>query len=314
MRIALVHNVGAGEGIYETNDLARLFRDAGYEVVAIVNETSEIARAIETGADVLAVAGGDGTVAKAAIALCDRNSKVPLLILPVGTSNNIARALRIHATIPAIIKGLGSAQPVQLDIGRVSAKSGTAPFVEAAGVGFIGTMLHEEHSLRTRLERFVRNLPPSRAGHFEMAARGVARLIRRQPARHHDVVADGENLSGEYLAVEAMNIPTIGPRIHLAPHALPGDGLLDLLLVHPEDRAALADHVASFGSHRDLPPAMFRRVRRVEISWPTNAGHVDDEPWPRLRGADAGQHGVRVQIGLRGAVNILLAQAGVGRS
>src|SRR5688500_5101103 len=162
MHVALIHNPDAGEGVYEKQDLERLFRDAGHEVDAFGERRAAIERAVASGADVLVVAGGDGSVAKTAISLHRHGSKLPLSILPVGTANNIARSLGIDAATPVLIKSLAAAQPVRLDIGRATGPWGATAFVEAAGVGFFGTMLHAEHSLRTKVERFLRNLrPPS---------------------------------------------------------------------------------------------------------------------------------------------------------
>src|SRR5688500_5507104 len=248
MHVALIHNPDAGEGVYEKQDLERLFRDAGHDVDAFGERRAAIERAVASGADVLAVAGGDGSVAKTAASLHRHRSTLPLFILPVGTANNIARSLGIDAATPVLINALATAPTVRLDIGRATGPWGAKAFVEAAGVGFFGAMLHSEHSIRTKIERFLRNLRPASGNEFEMAARGLARIVRRQPARYHEVLADGENLSGEYIAVEALNIRAIGPRVVLAPDADSGDGMLDLLLVQSASRAMLADHVEAMGT------------------------------------------------------------------
>ncbi len=307
MRVALVHNVTAGDREYESEDLAGLLRQAGHEVDEFGKKKRDVTRAIATRPDLLAVAGGDGTVAKAAIALHD--STAPLFILPTGTANNIARSLGIAGSVPEIISALPSAQPVRLDIGHVSAPWGEKAFVEAAGVGFMGGVLRRGRSTRGRVERFVRTVGRPTDKQLRGAARGIARFIRHQAPRYYQVRADGDDLSGDYLVVEVMNIREIGPRLTLAPHANPGDGLLDLVLVRPEDRAELAEYFASLGTSREAPPIIARHVRRAEISWRAGDGHVDDSPWPRDgRGADdAG--GPIVRIGLQGATTVLVSAA-----
>lgn len=303
MRIALVHNPEAGHGAYGGDDLVHLFRDRGYDVSLHASKRrNEVARAIETNPDVLVAAGGDGTVAKAAIALAGKS--IPLLILPVGTSNNIARSLGILAAVPVIIDGLSAARQIRMDVGQVSASWGDESFVEGAGVGFIGAMLRNDGSVRGRLARFLRNLVPSGRSQSQMAAHGVARLIRRQPIRRCHLVADGLDLSGDYVAVEAMNIRAIGPRVVLAPNAELGDGKLDLVMVHPEDRNPLADYVES-RTTTTLPPVTIRRVQRVEMSWPAEFGHVDDEPWP-LRVDAVRTAGAVATVSAEGNVNVLV--------
>jgi diacylglycerol kinase (ATP) len=303
MRIALIHNRTAGDGVYDENDIERLFLEAGHEVACFDKQRQEIDRATDGDFDVFAVAGGDGSVAKAAFSLLEHGSKRPLFIMPVGTANNIARSLRVDAPTPSLVKALASARPVRMDVGRLTASWGTRPFLEAAGLGFFGTMLHQEHSLRTRVERFVRNLRPASTDPFEMSSRGIARLVGRQRPHHHTVRADGEDLSGEYIAIEAMNITSIGPRMFLAPQADSSDGMLDLLLVTTADRDALADYIESGGAGGALPDSWYRRVKSVEMSWAPKIGHADDAPWPDDDAADGTG---MVTASIAGTIEVLL--------
>jgi diacylglycerol kinase (ATP) len=307
MRVALIHNPGAGDGVYENEDLERLFRDAGHVTHSYRKQPSEVRRAVESDVEVMVVAGGDGSVAKAAATIHEHGSKMALYILPVGTANNIARSLSIDGTTPMLIKALASARSRKLDIGRASGPWGDKPFIESAGIGFFGTMLQAEHSLRTKVERFVRNLRPASNDPFEMAALGLSRIVRREPVRRYKVVADGKDLSGDYLGVEALNIRSIGPRIVLAPDAHSNDGMLELLLVRPEAREELAEYVASMGRSGTLPPPGTARVTRVEISWAPRRGHLDDAPWPD--GPDASismDDAPTVTIDLQGAIDVLI--------
>ena len=304
MRVALVHNVTAGDREYESEDLVSLLRDARHDVAEFGKKKRDVARAIALRPDVLAVGGGDGTVAKVAIAL--RDSQLPLFVLPTGTSNNIARSLGVAGSVAEIIGRLASARPIRLDIGHVSAPWGETPFVEAAGVGFLAAMLRGGRSVRSRVSRFVRTVGRPSEERLEGAARGVARFIRKHEPRYHEVRADDEDLSGEYLAVEAMNIREVGPRLLLAPQAEPGDRLLDLVLVRPEDRDEIVEYVSSLGASRELPPVTARRVRRVEISWPAADGHIDDRGWPRTGARVSDGGALRVRIGVQGAITVLV--------
>ena len=298
MRIALVHNERAGHRVYTVADLVHLFEDAGYEVQHFASDEGDVDRAIRTRPDVLVASGGDGTVAKAAIAL--RGSVTPLFILPTGTSNNIARAVGVDAAIPMLVARLSGAREARLDIGRIAGDGHEKWFVEGAGMGFIGVMLREdEHWWRHWLRR-IRNRLPGGGDPRTRSHRSAARRVRRSAARFVHVRADGEDLSGEYAAVEVMNIPAVGPRIVLAARADPSDARLDLVLVRPSDRHTLADHIASTKS--DAPPIVARTVRRIELDWPDSDTHVDDELWPR----DARRRPHQVAIDVAGSVSLLL--------
>ncbi len=301
MRVALIHNEDAGSGVYITENLARLLRDQGCEVDCFSEDPAAVARALSSRPSVVVVAGGDGTVAAVAIAL--RHDDTPMFILPAGTSNNIARAVGAEQPIPLLIARLATARPSTLDIGCIDFAGQHRRFVEAAGVGFIGTMLAETLRPIDWVMRGVRRITSPGLDRWQRGARGVARLVRAQPAREVRLRADGVDLSGEYIAVEIMNIAAIGPRICLAPDARPGDGNLDLALVRPADRDALANYVESPRSPDDRPPIETRRVRRVELDWPAADTHVDDDPWPEA--ASTAARPGRVTISIREHVKLL---------
>ena len=78
--------------------------------------------------DLVIVAGGDGTVARVARRL--RNRDIPLAILPIGTANNIARALGLNGDIDSLISHLRMSKPKRLDIGVARCHTGTAAMSE----------------------------------------------------------------------------------------------------------------------------------------------------------------------------------------
>lgn len=308
MHIALVHNVTAGDREYEPEDLVALFRRAGHEVSEFGKAKRDVVRAMALYPDVIAVAGGDGTVARAAAALS--GSPVPLVILPTGTANNIALSLGVPATVGEIVRTLRSSRLARLDIGCATGPWGDKEFVEAAGVGVVAYMLRSGRSIRARLVRFVKSAGLSSEQEVRAAARGVGRLIARQVARRYTVRADGEDLSGEYVLVEAMNIRQIGPRLLLAPDADAADGLLDLVLVSPAERDALAKYVSSVDAPRESVPAVSRRVRSVEISWPPGDGHIDDKVWPREADESDREESSVVQLRVSAQTTVLVPDTG----
>lgn len=301
MRVALIHNDNAGIGVYTDADLSHLLSSHGHEVRVV-----DARKALAGQSDVVVASGGDGTVANVAIAMC--GSPTPLFILPTGTSNNIARGLGIDAVVPKLLEGLAQARVARLDIGRVSGDGCDDSFVEAVGVGFIGAMLEQERKAHVRAWRAIREWVSPHPNAWQRAADGIARRVREHPPRHFSIVADGEDLTGEYVTVEVMNIPAIGPRILLAPEADPGDGQLDLVLVRPSDREVLADHIAARRAPTlAVSKPLIRRVKRVEMEWPEATGHCDDSLWPSASGARVR----RVVIDLRGVTNLLLAPPAV---
>jgi diacylglycerol kinase family enzyme len=253
---------------------------------------------------VVVVSGGDGTVARVAIALC--GSETPMFILPTGTSNNVATSVGAGPdTIQDLAGRLSSARLTGLDVCGISGGGYETCFVEAAGTGVIGTMLDAEGRRVGELWRRVRSWLGRDVDHWASTARYVARLVRRETPRWIDLRADGLDLSGEYVTVEVMNIRAVGPRIVLAPGADPADGWLDLVLVSRDEQHELAEHIETRGTSTNIPTAPARRVRRVELDWPPSGTHVDDERWPN-GGGDASPRPERVSIDIRGAVSVLV--------
>ena len=305
VRIALVHNSRAGRRVYTAGDLVRLLRQNDNDVEIFARDRTGLRDAIAARPDVLVVSGGDGTVARAAIAL--RASAIPMYILPTGTANNIARSVGAVGAIPPLVRRLAThTRQTRLDVGRISSHEREAFFVEAVGAGFIGAALDEERRPLLRRWRRFRRWAVKPMSRRNRMYRGMARVVRHMPARRVRVRADGEDLSGNYVAVEVMNIDAIGPRIVLAPDANPGDTLLDLVLVREHDREALAAYIHADGWKDVDPPVATRRVRRVELDWPAQDAHLDDEPWPA--DAQSWRPG-QVSIDVGGAAQLLVPAA-----
>ena len=72
--------------------------------------------------------------------------------------------------------------------------------------------------------------PPSesRAERIEGCLNWVRERLWDYPAKRVEITLDGKDFSGEYILVEVMNIQYIGPSLHLAPSADPGDGQLEV--------------------------------------------------------------------------------------
>jgi diacylglycerol kinase family enzyme len=218
------------------------------------------------------VAGGDGAVANVALAHTQRT--IPLGILPLGTANNIAGALGIRGSWESLILALGSGAVRRLDVGRARAPWGSCEFLESAGIGLIAALLLD-----------AARAPSGAASHetdrIDAARRRLVRVVEHARPRWCLVEADGRDLSDDYLLVEAMNLPAVGPRVPLAPDADPGDGLLDLVLVTPDDRETLLRNLGDLldGVARALPLRR-QRVRALRLRWDPDQGHLDDETWP----------------------------------
>jgi diacylglycerol kinase family enzyme len=279
MKVALVHNPSAGDGDLKAGELRRMIEARGHLVEEFEKESKDVRRAIESTPDILAIAGGDGTVARA-LAVCFRERyTAPIALLPVGTANNIARSLGMDRPVEALVRTLPDMKPCRLDIGRITGPWGDELFVEAAGTGFVGTMIRHPMSAVGMLRSAIRGKLTG-TDIDERIAQGLARIIREEQVRRATVIIDGKDMTGEFIAIEAMNIREVGPNIRLAPDADPSDGMLDVALVRPRDRDAIADAVERRATATTTLSHTVIRARRVEVSWEPAVSHVDDAGWP----------------------------------
>jgi diacylglycerol kinase family enzyme len=145
----------------------------------------------------------------------------------------------------------------------------------------------------------------------------LARILHFHPTRQWSITLDGRHLSGEYLLVEAMNIPLIGPNIPLSPNADPGDGQIDLVTLTEDQRDAFLAYIADRLAGNASPPEFtVHRGRRLQLFSAERELHVDDDLWPdesgdgSRRSHPAGEEGAALEISLEsGALEVLASGA-----
>ena len=99
MKISLLHNPSAGSAP-SFEKVRRVLEDAGHAVVLEIEKDSDFERVVEKPVDFVVVAGGDGTVRKAARALA--GSHLPLAILPLGTATAVRGCSRRSAAAAVV--------------------------------------------------------------------------------------------------------------------------------------------------------------------------------------------------------------------
>jgi diacylglycerol kinase family enzyme len=270
LSVLLVYNPSAGGDEPEIDELVALLDGAGRDVVAQSIKDDDWSHALAGDLDLVAVAGGDGTVSKVFRELA--GTELTATVIPVGSANNIARSLGVFDDDPGrLVQRWAGGRIARCDVGMLTAADRGEVFVESVGGGVFAEML-------VRGEED--DAPPESDDKVELGLRKLADIVRRAPAREWSVAADGEDLSRELIAVEAMNIEQIGPNVPLAEGADTGDGLLDLVLIGPDDRDALLAYVEGRLAGRTVELPRLEVVRAALISLRVSAGahlHADDE-------------------------------------
>ncbi len=136
-RMLLVFNPTAGRRRGRLDAILRALRAHGWDVV--LQETTgpadatRIARDEASRYDVLAVAGGDGTLNEAANGLADVVEQAPALaVLPFGTANVLAHEIGIGSDEARIAGTAAAGNPTAIYLGQANDRR----FLLMAGVGF----------------------------------------------------------------------------------------------------------------------------------------------------------------------------------
>jgi diacylglycerol kinase family enzyme len=274
VRVTLIHNPGAGStGEKDALKLQKLLGRAGHKVRYQSSKERGWKRALKKPADLVVVAGGDGTVGRVIRRMV--GGGVPVTLLPSGTANNIARTLGLlERPFEDLMRGWETARRVKLDIGVAKGPWGKRYFIEGVGAGLFANLLARPRKKNAKVGK------PE-----DVVDRALRRL--HDMAVHCEAVdvaatLDGEDISGRYLLFEAINLRYVGPSMFLAPEGKPGDGLLDVVLVTEDERARLLEYLHKWQENRERRAVLpTHRGRRLKIEWTGYELHIDDKLYPR---------------------------------
>lgn len=278
MHVALLHNPSAGSEQHSRQDLIRAIERAGHRVVAQFSKSSELRGSLPTrgDCDVLAVAGGDGTIGRAALSLA--GSGLPMAILPLGTANNISHTLGIHGSLHHVISKWDDHAECAFDLGRLVTGNTTRYFVEAFGLGVFPEVIRKADA---------QSEPPTVQASLKRDLSLFRSVFHHSEPRMYHIDIDGQDHSGLYLLVQIMNIPFLGPNLQLIADSNPCDGRLEVVLVGDTERPIMDNLVSATRvqgkPEKDLP---VYRAKRVTIQTEDFLYHLDGD----LRDSSQDEH------------------------
>ena len=246
-------------------------RAAGYDL--------EICRESGAGlADLTVILGGDGTIHRFLPQIM--RAKAPVLVVPDGSGNDLARALNIGSVANSLELAKqyihGQCTSKEIDIGVITDFAGReTPFCCVGGIGLDAIAAE----FANRMPRWLR----SHGGYLL----SMAHALFAPPALRLRISALG--VEGGYVAeikqdsclFSFANTPTFGGGLPIAPQARVDDGQLDCVLVKAMSTLHLIQCVPSLliGKVLGLKEVSFMRAEtlRVETDPPTWV-YADGEP------------------------------------
>ncbi|HEY1074473.1 MAG TPA: YegS/Rv2252/BmrU family lipid kinase [Patescibacteria group bacterium] len=256
---------GAFKKTPEIEELTQLAQT--YDIAIDVRPTTsiedlqqQIQTTIDQGEARIAVAGGDGTVAAAVQVLAYQN--IELGIIPTGTANNFATALRLPMDIMSAMQVLKNGIPQKISLGKANGRY----FTEAAGVGI-----------------FADALALYEGEHHKQFFKGLLTLIRiflNVRGYNLELEIDGQKYNEKSVMCTVANTFRIGYAFPVAPEAKLTDDQLDIVLVGDLKRSELLPYFRAMRAqiHPTLPKVTTQKVKTVTIRARRKLNvHADDQ-------------------------------------
>jgi diacylglycerol kinase (ATP) len=211
-------------GQFESLDI-----QAQFVITRSAEELESSARdAISQGKRVLFAMGGDGTFQALANAAFETNALFG--VLPVGGGNDFAAALGLHNDPVKAAEAVLRCIPRQVDLVRARTAEGkTRLYVGGGGVGLDAEAARYASGAYRRF--------PGRFRYIASALRALAGFVALD-VQIEFPGSDLASVSAKALLAAALNTPTYGAGLRLAPDARLDDGSLDVVLI--ENLSALA--------------------------------------------------------------------------
>ncbi len=253
--IGIVVNPGAGSGALGSVDPAAALREGlpGANVVELDDAAdlpAELERLAAGGCAAVGVAGGDGSINTAAgVAL---RHELPLVVVPAGTLNHLARDLGVE-TLEDAVEAVRRGTAAEIDVGWIAGR----PFLNTASFGSYVELVDAREALE------------SRVGKWPALAVALARVLRHgSPV---EVTLDGERrrlwivFVGNCRYLPEGMAPTWRERLD--------DGRLDVRVV---------DACHPFGRTRLVAAAVTGTLGRTRVfdTWQTTSVHVRSDDGP----------------------------------
>lgn len=262
-RARIIYNPTSGREVFKkelATVLAR-FEVAGYETSAHATTSEGDAiraakLAVERQYDIVVAAGGDGTINEVINGIAEQPYRPKLGIIPVGTTNDFARALSIPRNIGKAVDIILNDQSMALDIGKVNDHY----FMNIAGGGKLTELTYEVPSkLKTML------------GQMAYYMKGIEMLPSLKPI-HATIEYDGNVIEDEIMLFLVANTNSVGGFEKLAPDASLNDGYFSLIILR---KANLAEFIriaslALRGAHLDDDKVIYVKAKQIKVTTDEN--------------------------------------------
>ena len=234
----------------------------------------DAARRVRAGGDFdhILVAGGDGTLNEV---ICEAPEERPIGILPLGTSNSVARELEIPRDLAGALAVFRRGTVRRIDLGVLfPGAAASRRFALCVSAGFDAAVIHA--------------LARRRRGAMHIAAYllHIFKCLRRYRYPPIRVLADGELLPAGCSQVVVTNTRHYGFPMRISERVAIDNGRLQVVAMYPRGPLSILRYIlaAVRGRIENLPDVHTRPARRVRLEAASAEVpcQVDGEPCGRL--------------------------------
>jgi diacylglycerol kinase (ATP) len=258
-RARIIYNPTSGRELFKKHlpEVLIKLEQAGYETschaTVCEGDATEAARtAVQRKYDLVVAAGGDGTLNEVVNGLAEQEYRPRLGIVPMGTTNDFARALHIPRDIGAAVDVIIKGDTIPVDIGRMN---GDRYFINIAGGGRITELTYEVPS---KLKTVI--------GQLAYYLKGIE-MLPSIKATDLTIEFDGKLFEGEAMLFLIGLTNSVGGFEKLAPDASINDGMFSLLILKKTNLAEFI-RIASLavrGDHIKDPNVIYTQANRIKV-------------------------------------------------
>ncbi|MBP9920883.1 MAG: YegS/Rv2252/BmrU family lipid kinase [Proteiniclasticum sp.] len=219
-KVKFIYNPYAGDNYImdKLDEVIDVHQKHGYRVVPErLDEEHNMAAAMEDiheGYSQILIAGGDGTVDILINYMMERDIKLPIGILPMGTANDYAKYIGIPKDISKALEKMFRLPSMKMDVGKINEKY----FINVASTGLLTDVSQKTNS---ELKNAI--------GKLAYYIKGLEQIptFRKIPVKF---TSEEKTYDGDMYALLVFNGRTAG-NLDFAYKSKANDGLLDVILI-----------------------------------------------------------------------------------
>lgn len=258
-RARIIYNPTAGREMFRKNiaEVLEKLEIAGYETschatTAEGDATDAAKIAVERDFDLIIAAGGDGTLNEVVAGISECEKRPKLGVIPMGTTNDFARALQIPRGIDEALDVIIKGDTIPVDVGVMNGRH----FINIAGGGRLTELTYDVPS---RLKSVI--------GQLAYYLKGIEMLpsIHSSPLR---IEYDGKVFDEEAMLFLVGLTNSVGGFEKLAPDSSLNDGKFTLLILKKCNIAEFIRIVslAIRGEHLEDPLVISTKAENIKVT------------------------------------------------